>query len=174
MAQAQVRMVTRNHRPAHPPAHLSSHREIIPFHRQLAEPGMKTADLGLVILAGTVNSVRNHIAHAIFRPRKRFAKIRSSLIVFATFNKAPDTNNVSERALRSSVVFRKPTDGFRFQWCVQLIAAVRSVIDTGRQNGLSALHAIRATVDGRPIFMPAKRHRSEQLLRFIPSRFLGI
>lgn len=89
------------------------------------------------------------------RLRKRFAKIRSNLFVFVTNRKVPYTNNVSERALRPSVVFRKVTNGFRSQWGGQLFAAVRSVIDTGRQNGLSVFQAIRATLDGNSIFMPA-------------------
>ena len=37
----------------------------------------------------------------------------------------------------------------------QIFAAVRSVVDTGRQNGLSVFQAIRATLDGNSIFMPA-------------------
>ncbi len=89
------------------------------------------------------------------RLRKRLAKIRSNLFVFVTNRKVPYTNNASERALRPSVVFRKVTNGFRFQWGGQLFAAVRSVIDTGRQNGLSVFQAIRTTLDGNSIFMPA-------------------
>ena len=68
------------------------------------------------------------------RLRKRFANIRSNLFVFVTNRKVPYTNNASERALRASVVFRKVTNGFRSQWGGQLFAAVRSVIDTGRQT----------------------------------------
>ena len=80
------------------------------------------------------------------RLRKRFAKIRAGLFVFVTNRKVPYTNNACERALRPSVVFRKVTNGFRSQWGGQIFAAVRSVIDTGRQNGLSVLQAIRATL----------------------------
>ena len=86
--------------------------------------------------------------------RKRFAKIRSNFFVFVTNRKVPYTNNTSERALRPSVVFRKVTNGFRSQWGGHLFAAVRSVVDTGRQNGLSVFQAIRATLDGNSIFMP--------------------
>ena len=89
------------------------------------------------------------------RLRKRFAKIRSNLFVFVTNRKVPYTNNASERALRPSVVFRKVTNGFRSQWGGQLFAAVRSVVDTGRHSGLSVFQAIRATLDGNSIFMPA-------------------
>jgi transposase len=89
------------------------------------------------------------------RLRKRFAKIRSNLFVFVTNRAVPYTNNASERALRPSVIFRKVTNGFRSQWGGHLFAAVRSVVDTGRQNGLSVFQAIRATLDGNSIFMPA-------------------
>ncbi len=89
------------------------------------------------------------------RLRKRFAKIRSNLFVFVTNRAVPYTNNASERALRPSVVFRKVTNGFRSQWGGQLFAAVRSIVDTGRQNGLSVFQSIRATLDGNSIFMPA-------------------
>ena len=89
------------------------------------------------------------------RLRKRFAKIRSNLFVFVTNRKVPYTNNASERALRPSVVFRKVTNGFRSQWGGHLFAAVRSVVDTGRQNGLSVFQSIRATFDGNALFMTA-------------------
>ncbi len=36
-----------------------------------------------------------------------------------------------------------------------LFTAVRSVVDTGRQNGLSVFQSIRATLDENAIFMPA-------------------
>jgi len=89
------------------------------------------------------------------RLRKRFAKIRSNLFVFVTNRAVPYTNNASERALRPSVVFRKVTNGFRSQWGGHLFAAVRSVVDTGRQNGLSVFQSIRATLDGNAIFTTA-------------------
>ena len=89
------------------------------------------------------------------RLRKRFAKIRSNLFVFVTNRAVPYTNNASERALLPSVVFRKVTNGFRSQWGGHLFAAVRSVVDTGRQNGLSVFQSIRATLDGNAIFTTA-------------------
>ena len=80
---------------------------------------------------------------------------RADLLVFVTNRKAPTTNNASERAPRPGVVFREATNGFRSQWGGPLFAAVRSVIDAGRPNGLSVFQAIRATLDGNTIFMPA-------------------
>jgi transposase len=89
------------------------------------------------------------------RLRKRFAKVRSNLFVFVTNRAVPYTNNASERALRPSVIFRKVTNGFRSKWGAHLFAAVRSVVDTGRQNGLSVFQAIRDTLDGNSIIRTA-------------------
>ena len=110
------------------------------------------ADLGRRMDA--IMKLRPTNRHGI-RPRKRFAKIRSNLFVFVTNRAVPYTNNASERALRPSVVFRKVTNGFRSQWGGHLFAAVRSVVDTGRQNGLSVFQSIRATLDGNAIFTTA-------------------
>jgi len=64
------------------------------------------------------------------------------LFVFATRRDVPSTNNVSERALRPSVIFRKVTGGFRSQWSAHLYAAIVSVIATERISGKTALQAI--------------------------------
>ena len=45
--------------------------------------------------------------------RKRIARGRAYLFVFVTRRDVPATNNVSERHLRPSVVFRNVTNGFR-------------------------------------------------------------
>ena len=81
--------------------------------------------------------------------RQTTAACRAHLFVFVTDRDVPPTNNVSERALRPSVIFRKVTNGFRSQWGSEVYAAVRSVISTGHLNGMTALQAIRATLDGQ-------------------------
>jgi transposase len=53
------------------------------------------------------------------------------------------TNNVSEREIRSSVVFRKVTGGFRSQWGPTVHAGYRSVTSTARIAGTTAYSAIR-------------------------------
>ncbi len=45
--------------------------------------------------------------------RKRIAANRAHLFVFVTNRDVPYTNNISERHLRPSVIFRKVTNGFR-------------------------------------------------------------
>ena len=72
---------------------------------------------------------------------------RDKLLVFATRRDVPATNNVSERALRPSVIFRKVTNGFRSAWGADVYADIRSIVATGQRNGRSALAAIRQALD---------------------------
>jgi transposase len=77
------------------------------------------------------------------RLQKRDAKIQDSLFVFLEDAAIPPTNNSSEQAIRMSTVFRKVTNGFRSEWGRDLFAAVRSVVNTGKRQGLSAYQAIQ-------------------------------
>ena len=60
---------------------------------------------------------------------------RTHLFLFMTNRAAPYTNNVSERHLRPSVIFRKVTNGFRCQWGAEAYAAFRSVVSKAKANG---------------------------------------
>lgn len=73
---------------------------------------------------------------------------RGKFFVFLTNRDVPATNNISEREIRPSVVFRKVTNGFRPDWGAQIHAGYRSVTRTARLSGKSALGAIRDLVDG--------------------------
>ena len=53
----------------------------------------------------------------------------------------PPTNNVSERNLRPSVIFRKVTNGFRCEWGTETYAAFRSVVSTAKAN-VSSSHLL--------------------------------
>jgi transposase len=77
------------------------------------------------------------------RLQKRYAKIRDHLFLFLDDASIPPTNNSSEQAIRMSTVFRKVTNGFRSEWGRDLFAAVRSVVNTGKRQGLSAYQAIQ-------------------------------
>jgi transposase len=77
------------------------------------------------------------------RLQKRYTKIRDHLFVFLEDDSVPPTNNSSEQAIRMSTVFRKVTNGFRSEWGRDLFAAVRSVVNTGKRQGLSAYQAIQ-------------------------------
>jgi transposase len=77
------------------------------------------------------------------RLQKRYAKIQDHLFLFLDDAAIPPTNNSSEQAIRMSTVFRKVTHGFRSEWGRDLFAAVRSVVNTGKRQGLSAYQAIQ-------------------------------
>jgi transposase len=75
--------------------------------------------------------------------RRRIARDREHLFVFITERDVPATNNVSERALRPSVIFRKVTNGFRSEWGAQTYAAFRSVVSTAKTNNRAVLDDLR-------------------------------
>jgi transposase len=77
------------------------------------------------------------------RLQRRYAKIQDNLFLFLDDATVPPTNNSSEQAIRMSTVFRKVTNGFRSDWGRDLFAAVRSVVNTGKRHGLSAVQAIQ-------------------------------
>ena len=76
------------------------------------------------------------------RLQKRYDNLRENLFLFLEDTTIPPTNNASEQALRWSVIFRKVTNGFRSDWGWDLFAHVRSVVNTGKRQGLSAFEAI--------------------------------
>lgn len=76
------------------------------------------------------------------RLNKRYTKIQEHLFLFIDDATIPPTNNSSEQALRLSVIFRKVTNCFRSDWGKNLFAAVRSIVNTGKRQGLSAFQAI--------------------------------
>jgi transposase len=75
--------------------------------------------------------------------RKRIAANRAHLFVFVLNRHVPYTNNVSERQLRPSVIFRKVTNGFRCEWGAETYAAFRSVVGTAKANRASVLDVLR-------------------------------
>lgn len=79
---------------------------------------------------------------------------RPDLFVFIRRRDVPCTNNVSERHLRPSVIFRKVTGGFRSPWGARAYAAAVSVIATGRLRGHTALDALRQAL-ATPLPVPA-------------------
>jgi transposase len=86
--------------------------------------------------------------------RKRIAANRAHLFVFVTDRNVPYTNNVSERNLRPSVVFRKVTNGFRCEWGAETYAAFRSVVSTAKANGTAVLEAVRSALLTTPLPQP--------------------
>ena len=76
------------------------------------------------------------------RLQQRYDDLRDNLFLFLEDTTIPPTNNASEQALRWSVIFRKVTNGFRSDWGRDLFAHVRSIVNTGKRQGLSAFEAI--------------------------------
>jgi transposase len=75
---------------------------------------------------------------------------RDKLLVFMTRRDVEPTNNVSERGLRPSVIFRKVTNGFRSVWGAKVYADLRSIVATGRLAGRSPLASLRAVLVPAP------------------------
>jgi transposase len=86
---------------------------------------------------------------------KIIQKLRHNLFVFVTNRTVSATNNGSERALRPCAIYRKITNGFRSQWAATLYAHTRSTVETGRRRRVRAIDAIRTTLAGNPIPIPA-------------------
>jgi len=82
-------------------------------------------------------------------------KAKDKLFVFVTRRDVPATNNVSERHLRPSVIFRKVTNGFRSAWGAVVYADICSIVATGRLNGRTALEAIRAALPATAVLKSA-------------------
>ncbi len=82
---------------------------------------------------------------------------RTKFFVFLEDRRVSATNNVAEREIRPSVVFRKVTGGFRSEWSPSVHAGYRSVTSTARLAGQTAFGAIRDIADTlfRPAAQPA-------------------
>jgi transposase len=88
------------------------------------------------------------------RLHRRLIRDRQHLFVFLTDRDVPPTNNISERHLRPSVIFRKVTNGFRSEWGSETYAAFRTVASTAKQAGKTVLHAVTDALAPEPIRAP--------------------
>lgn len=80
------------------------------------------------------------------RLQRRYQKHRDCLFVCLHRQDVSPTNNVSERALRPSVIHRKVIGCFRSGWGARAYAALASVIDTAELQGVHAFDAIQNLV----------------------------
>ena len=83
----------------------------------------------------------------------RFREHREQLFVFLYDPTVPPTNNVSEQALRNSVVHRKVTGGFRSDWGADAHAIVTTVLDTARKREEDLLTTLHIAL-GQPTAIP--------------------
>jgi transposase len=81
------------------------------------------------------------------RLQNRYRELQDNLFLFLDDPTIPATNNTSEQALRWSAIFRKVTNGFRSDWGRDLFANVRSVVNTGKRQGLSVFKSIMAALN---------------------------
>lgn len=81
------------------------------------------------------------------RLQNRYCDLQDNLFLFLEDSTIPATNNSSEQALRWSVIFRKVTNGFRSEWGRDLFADVRSIVNTGKRQGLSAFESILTAIN---------------------------
>jgi transposase len=86
--------------------------------------------------------------------RKRMLANRAHLFVFMTNRDVPYTNNISERHLRPSVIFRKVTNGFRCDWGAETYAAFRSVVSTAKAHGASVLQVVQFVLSAKSPWEP--------------------
>jgi hypothetical protein len=82
-------------------------------------------------------------------------KVRRHLFVFVQNRELSANNNGSERAMRPCAVYRKITNGFRSEWGAARYADIRSVVETARRRAVRAIDAIRLTLKGQHIPVPA-------------------
>ena len=84
------------------------------------------------------------LAHELLGQIRR---ARDQMLTFCDFEgKVDATNNVSERALRPSVIQRKVTNGYRAEWAAHAEAAMRSTVDTARLSGRNPFNTILGAV----------------------------
>ena len=90
------------------------------------------------------------------RLQRRYQKYRQSLFVFLYRRDVHPTNNVSERALRPSVIHRKIIGCFRSTWGANAYAAFASVIATAALKGISSFEAIQNLFGTPSLPLPAR------------------
>jgi hypothetical protein len=93
--------------------------------------------------------------------RKRIAANRD-LFLFVANRHVPYTNNVSERHLRPSVIFRKVTNGSRCEWGAETYAAFRSLVSTAKANRAPVLDGC-ASCSPQKFPSSYRPYRGEQL-----------
>lgn len=89
-------------------------------------------------------------SEAAHKLQARFIKHRDKLLTFLHYPEVPPTNNESERALRTSVVHRKVTNGFRSKWGAKAYASLQTIISTAKQKGEGVFQSL-VNLMGQPV-----------------------
>lgn len=85
------------------------------------------------------------------RMQKRFKKHEEKILYFMTTPDVPPDNNGSERAIRNAKVKQKVSGGYRSYRGAERQAALLSVIETAKKQGLNVLEIIRQLVRGEMV-----------------------
>jgi transposase len=80
----------------------------------------------------------------------RYLLHREKLLTFLYYPGVPPTNNQSEQALRTSVIHRKVTNGFRSDWGANAYADLLSVIATSKIKGQRVFETL-VNLMGHPV-----------------------
>jgi transposase len=104
--------------------------------------------------AGADNSLDRLVAQPVAHPagqvlNKQIKACRTKFFGFLSNREVPATNDISEREIRPSVVFRKITNGFRSDSGARNHVGYRSVTGPPRLRGQPALQAIRDVIGGK-------------------------
>src|SRR5262245_55315877 len=90
------------------------------------------------------------IYRGILAPALFVKKSPDKLLTFLYYPGVPPTNNQSEQALRTSVIHRKVTNGFRSDWGANAYANLLSVIATAKIKGQRVFETL-ANLMGCPV-----------------------
>lgn len=82
--------------------------------------------------------------------QNRFLLHRDKLLTFLYYPGVPPTNNQSEQALRTAVIHRKVTNGFRSDWGADAYADLLSVIATSKIKGKRVFETL-VNLMGHPV-----------------------
>jgi transposase len=98
-------------------------------------------------------------------------RARDQLLTLCDFGGRVDaTNNVSERALRPSVIQRKITNGYRAKWAADAEANLRTTVDTARLAGKTL--SIPSFAPSAPDCQQRVGNYAKALLRLTPYQSL--
>ena len=87
------------------------------------------------------------------RLQKRFRKHEDKILYFMTTPAMPPDNNGSERAIRNAKVKQKVSGGYRSYRGAERQAALLSVIETAKKQGLNVLETIQKLVAGEAVVL---------------------
>jgi transposase len=82
---------------------------------------------------------------------ERLRRYKDAVLRFLRDFSVPFDNNLAERDLRMSKVKQKVSGCFRSLVGAQCYATIRGFISTARKQGFTALEALRAVLEGRPL-----------------------